>query len=259
MSGRRHDERPLVAFVKTALIDQLDLAVRNLSAVDRHSGIAVHEARKSIKRARATLGLLAAADPKSMRLEDAALADAARLLGPIRDKDVARQLKATALGTSRRVAPPPMSPLVRAWVTQSMTILIGVRLRLDRCDVGSLDAEDILRAANESHRSARRRWKKSSRSLEPEALHRCRKAAKQSQYQLELLLTNVSRNDPRLVALAEFGELLGDHHDLVVAEAACSPTDLEALEASIVSSGRDLFTMTTGEHRRWLDGLLTAR
>lgn len=255
------------AAVQRALLGHLDAGIRHLSLVDLDSGKAVHEARKSIKRSRAALRLLSDAGMKGLGVESTVLGNAARLLAPIRDHDVARQLEATRRGDARPVAPPPMAPLVRTFVTQSTTMLIGVRLRATGLDIAHLRSDRLLDSAERSYRVARRRWKRALDHLESEQLHHCRKSVKRTYYQVEILLGDPapgrhgedSLGDDRLRSLAELGELLGDHHDRFLAAEPAPPLELDALERAILTKGAIVFALTVSEHRTWIRRMLTSR
>jgi len=80
--------RPLARDVRRLVRKELDAAIARLAA-DEPGDIAVHEARKSIKKVRAIMKLLRKPLGNRFKRENGRLRDAGRRLGTLRDADVA--------------------------------------------------------------------------------------------------------------------------------------------------------------------------
>ncbi len=241
------------------LVGQADRALTGLVRKGPTESV-VHEARKSSKRGRAVGRLVRPVLPaKVARWVDHGFRDAARLLGPLRDADVARK----NLGDA---APPRPD---EAGVTEAaIAAYRAARARADGLQLHAFDDDQLVTGLATSWRRARRAGRRASPG-DPESFHEWRKAVKQLYYQAQLVgdlqasvLGGLSQQ------LDVLQEALGDHHDTVVAVELAGPCAegigaLEArrwaLEAQTVPLGRWVFAASSRRFARWLRATLSAR
>jgi CHAD domain-containing protein len=225
----------LARTVRERAAEQLEEAVSHLQGHGGHDPVeAVHEARKSLKKARSLLRLVRRdLDPAVFRRENRALRDAGRALSGLRDADVMRetleQLAEPAVG---RVPKQELDEL-RDWLEQRSHARRNggavARARRVADDLGDTVAriEDLpLRSVRWKtvHRGVRRIYREGRRALrrveaDPtvERLHEWRKRVKDLWHHQRLL----REAWPALLAeqakqAHELSDLLGRDHDLAV-------------------------------------------
>jgi CHAD domain-containing protein len=191
---------------------------------------AVHEYRKSLRRARAVVALLSpglgrgAAKGFTRRLQRSF-----RVTGALRDADI-------LLATLRSVPPAPEDDLARHAVEVSLeleqrhtrgetaeTLARGLRplaalpAALDVTLDPEYSAHGLERGLARSRRRERRALERARESGSDEDLHEWRKRAKELRYQMELLASTGSRElKKREKALGDLAEDLGRVTDLIV-------------------------------------------
>jgi CHAD domain-containing protein len=197
---------------------------------------AVHDARKELKRARATLRLLRdAMGDKAYRRENEALRDAARPLSVIRD---AKVLLDTLNGLGQRFhaagEAPPTADLRRALRRQrtaarrtvlggprpfkeSCAALQAVQRRAERWRTGSGGWEVLGAGLKRVYGKARRSMAAAQADRTPAKLHEWRKQTKYLWHQLQLLQPLWPGMIGELADQAhQLADYLGDDHDLSV-------------------------------------------
>jgi CHAD domain-containing protein len=228
MGFRLHpSDRDATAFVRR-------LAAEELGGMAEGAG--VHDARKRVKKLRAVLRLVRAGF-RAAAEEGAALRDAAQGLSGQRDAEVmlavfdrlaaageaadlrahlaARIAAAQDDGTTFAAflsAVAPVRDRAQSWVVKGRSgrvLTAGLKLTRDR---GSHAMARALRAGPES-----------------EAMHDWRKRIKDLWYQARLFQPVwPAAMDPVVTAAGDLGEMLGDHHDLVVFRAVLSELATDA-------------------------------
>jgi CHAD domain-containing protein len=224
--------------VRRILLAQLDRAIGGLAS-RRFPAPAVHEARKQLKRARATLRLMRhGMGVQAYRRDNIAVRDAARPLTAVRDAKVlietlerldprspeahsgrrhsfARQLhralRREQREARRRLQPRDLAAAAGALRTVERRIKALTCAQLER---GSLDT-GLTRA----YRSARKAYLRARRKPHDDLLHEWRKQTKYFSNQLEIVLPLDARfgNDQR--RSKRLAECLGDDHDLALLNA----------------------------------------
>ncbi|MBS0422078.1 MAG: CHAD domain-containing protein [Proteobacteria bacterium] len=182
----------------------------------------VHEVRKALKKARASLRLLRPGLRNSdYRLENSRLREAARPLGPIRDAKVLpetlRKL-ARHYGTPLRALNVQLKPQAGSFdLAHSCRLLREARAHLERLDVHDDNWSLVGPALKEIYRRGRRALACAHAASTPQAFHEWRKQAKYLRYTLETL---EPLWPPVIHTLAEeahqLTNYLGDDHDLSV-------------------------------------------
>lgn len=204
------------------LLAQTRGAIDALRGSDRV--IAVHEARKACKRARALLRLVrVGVDARRWRDIDRGYRDAARALSALRDADVTARIVVDVAGEAPglvwRVPGAPERP--EEALADAVSRLEAVASRLAGLDLSSVESDTIVYALQDSWRDARSALSEARDDEDPEVVHDWRKTAKRVYHQLQLLeglwppvLGGFVRE------LDALQEVLGDHHDLSVVAAA---------------------------------------
>jgi len=219
--------------VKSALRRQLGRALRDLRGKPAPRDIAVHDARKQIKRARASLRLLRDAIGESAyRRANQRLRDAARPLSRVRDPkaliDVADRLCADTKKSSRRAE---LASLERALRSERRRLrqqllepgrLQSVRRTLQTVRTDSrrwpAPTEDSLCCAVERiYRKSRKAFARAETDQRDETLHESRKQAKYLSRALTVLAPvdrgPIAKRAKRAEAIAD---ALGDDRDLAL-------------------------------------------
>ncbi|MEM6927460.1 MAG: CHAD domain-containing protein [Myxococcota bacterium] len=251
-------ERPLHEELHRIMVEQVDVALIGLQEHGPTESV-VHEARKASKRGRAVGQLVRPVlDRKVWAWLDHGFRDAARLLGPLRDADVARK----NLGDA---APPrPES----TGVTQAaIEAYQRARQRADAVPLHGFDDAELVAGLRASWRSARRAAAEASPG-DPESFHEWRKAVKHLYYQVQLVRT---LQPMALGGLADqldvLQESLGDHHDTVIGAELAGPhaegidaliARRRVLEAQTVPLGKWLFASRPRRFARWIGASLAA-
>ena len=221
--------------LRRVLCDQID-EVTQLLRARRVTDANIHSARRTLKKARATLRLLRAAMPaKVFEHENAALRDVARPLGAARDAKVLldcldrvaklyggpgkhsipvafRRQLAHERAASRRAVKrryPERAGPIRELRTSHRNILT-VRIRAEGW-------EEIGGGLARVYRSGRKSMKKARKTRSPERLHEWRKQAKYLWHQLQLLGPMAPGPIGALAdRMSKLSDYLGDDHDLAV-------------------------------------------
>jgi hypothetical protein len=217
--------------VKRALHQQLERALRRLGRAAPRD-LAVHEARKELKRARASLRLLRDwIGEATYRDANRRIRDAAKSLSPVRDAkvllDVVRQLrsgaKAAALGAELDLLERNLSrdyQRARHKLLNRRATIEAVRrtLRAVRADSRSWPApsdESLNRAVKRIYRTSRKAFARAEADRSEEILHESRKQTKYLRNALEVMSAEgrIARTAKRAKAIAD---ALGDEHDLAM-------------------------------------------
>jgi CHAD domain-containing protein len=219
--------------VRQILVDQLGEAIAQLRRRAR-SGDAVHEVRKELKRARATLRLLRECIGVSVyRRDNASMRDAARPLTALREAKVLLQTQRAveprvakqgstfgrylyrALRKERRDMQRRLRPQE---LTATIAALRAVKQRMQALSKTQLSQDAVLGAAvQRAYKSGRKAFLQAKRRPTDEFLHEWRKQTKYFSNQLEIISPlSPKRFAKRLKRSQRLAEYLGDDHDLAL-------------------------------------------
>lgn len=218
--------------VRRLLLARIDEALASLSG-KRISDKGIHDARKSLKRARAALRLMREVIPEAAyRRENAALRDVARPLSAARDAriliDSLGQLEKLYGAPARASIPAAFRrELKRAQAAASRSsvrnpamlceALETSRRRIEKWRIGNEGWQELSVGLERVYRHARRALKQSRNDCTPAALHEWRKQTKYLWYQLQILEPawpgKLGELADRAHALSDY---LGYDHDLAV-------------------------------------------
>jgi CHAD domain-containing protein len=209
-----------------------------LQALDRSRSTAfdVHEARKQIKRARATLRLLRAAiGDVSYCREDEALRSAARQLNAHRDSEVLLRtydrISRKIEGPNRKAGIAPLrTVLLRAQKAAGRTLQAKALPRAEsmlkdaqsriRDSRAAYDWDVLSKGLRKTYRKGRRALHKVQRSSTDQRLHAWRKQAKYTWHHLETLRVLAPKYIERVARrFARLSDHIGDDHDLALLSA----------------------------------------
>lgn len=219
---------PGVSRVISARAAQAAAAVRRASAADDPARD-VHEARKSLKKARSALRLLRGVITEEEReAANAACRDAAGQLAGARDAEVKlATLELVTAGDSSPVVAEYREQLEREAAARREVLtpeglagvselIEGVRERYRERNLPAA-AGAVVANLGRGYRRGRQNMKKARAGGEAEQFHDWRKRAKDLRYQLEILEPRLPENFSEMRARAEtLAEKLGDLHDLDV-------------------------------------------
>ncbi len=256
MSYKFGPDEPVGRALGRISTEQLDHAIEELTqGVKRDPAVAVHTARKTIKKERSLLRLYRPALPAGQRREaNEGLRAAARSLSATRDADVltatieqlserfAGQLPATTFEALRSefAAPAAQSRERATPYGQAVEGLRAVRSHADSWPLRRDGWKAIGRGLTRSYGRGRKAFARAQKSHSTEDLHAWRKRVKDLWYHQRLLAPVAGpavkghAKDAHRVA-----DLLGDDHDLaVLAERLADPglavpVDLDAVSALI--------------------------
>jgi CHAD domain-containing protein len=235
--------------VRVCAREQLEGAIAQLSDPDADPVIAVHEARKHVKKSRALLRLVRAALPKRVfRDENAALRETGLMLSAARDADVvlatatslgeryAGRLPSATFAQLRAALAPPGAGDGGVPESDHAAVLDALRAALVRVEAWPLaDAQwdDVIAGSVRAYARGQAAFATARDDPTPERLHDWRKRTKDLWYHHRLL----SATWPGLLsAYAEeahrLSELLGDDHDLVVLRERLGRDDLDFARAA---------------------------
>lgn len=221
--------------VHRVLLGQMEEAESDLSG-RRLSDKSIHQARKALKKARATLRLLRENVPDSVyRRENRALRDIARPLSAARDATVMietlRKLEKLYGKVAADSIPRPLLNALRSEQTRAHREARGqtgkppaaaaqiktVRRRLARAPIAENNWDGVGIALKRAYRNGRRALKRARRTPSAEYLHEWRKQSKHLWYQTQVLQPlwpgMIEELGDQLHKLSDY---LGDDHDLVV-------------------------------------------
>jgi CHAD domain-containing protein len=218
---------PATRELRAAIVDALEHLQRLPLSDD-----SVHEARKSLKKARAALRLLRdGLDEAAYRAENAALRDAGRLLSPLRDPKSALAAldvlfkrypgKLPPLGVEKlkgALEAKPESPTSsRPFRKQPTRLLERCLERANKPDFARVGARPLERSLRRIYRKGRKAFAEAQSSATTEALHEWRKQVK---YLANALQALYGPQDHELKKIAKravkLARRLGDEHDLAV-------------------------------------------
>lgn len=241
MPYREEDKLGPLGTKISALLDPVDLrktllrefhsAVQDArdaaASTDDSSAKAVHDSRKALRRARAVLGMVAGALPKSERKAvGRALQESRRALSPVRDHAVAPEtLGQLPLGEEDRAAARrvvdnaaetlPALPEIKQLLGESAARAAAQAEALEASLPSELSWETVVDGIREVYDDARRARRKAKDSKQ--WFHTWRRRCKELSYQLELVATHAGA---RLAAIqseiAGVTDTLGPAVDLVM-------------------------------------------
>jgi CHAD domain-containing protein len=215
--------------VRRVVREQTALAVSLLA--DRAGDVAenIHEARRCIKRLRATLKMVRKRmDEDTNDAENIALRDASRKLSGARDAHV-------ALATFEQLAPKLAGPdvqrvrsMLKEEVRQTSRRALTVNGLAEVAADIRISGQKIVQAElnengwplfgsgiQDSYARARHTARRLKDDTEPAVVHEWRKITKGLFFQLELVRRALGKTERKLLArLEKLGTILGEHHDL---------------------------------------------
>jgi CHAD domain-containing protein len=235
MAGKLKPDEPGTRGARRIARRRVKSALKALGA-GGPNGRSVHAARKELKKARATLRLVRdALGTSSYKKENAALRDAARPLGEVRDAEVLLDsLKSLVGHPAARAAKLPVAQFQRSLtrslgesrarvlkkagaVKRARETLKAVRARSEHWHVGRHGWSILGSGLRRTYSLARRAFAQARARRSDESLHEWRKQIQYFMHQLQLFepleagpFTQLSDRAHRLA------DLLGDDHDLVV-------------------------------------------
>lgn len=226
-------EEALSQGLAKALLGQLDAAVHHLAAQEADAAEAVHETRKSLKRARTTLRLLRRALGKaSFNKENECLRGAAQKLSSVRDAhmlvEVTKRLGKHVAGSPYAEAVEPVHQAFKARATKEplnedllrevVAIVQEARQRIESrlLDVSSGQLHGSLRCGiTRMTRRGRQAYTRALAEPSDENFHEWRKRVKDLYYTACLLhLSRPTKLAPLVDSLDEMADQLGDERDL---------------------------------------------
>ncbi len=209
----------LPAGLKRITEEQLSTAIRQLqSPQDVHTSI--YEARKSLKRARSVLRLMAPQLGPVYLEENRRLRDVARCFGPLRDAQVSLQLLDQFAGRYKRKSSlnGPRHLLLerqrhssdQSALADSIAWLQATRKRMDDWPLLHVTTESIHAEIEKTHKQSRHAFEKAKKTRTAADFHELRKSIKRELNQKRLLAS------ADLEELKQLASILGDHHNLAV-------------------------------------------
>ncbi|MFI5345585.1 MAG: CHAD domain-containing protein [Elusimicrobiota bacterium] len=198
----------------------------------RETGRAVHEARRSLKRARADLRLgRAAFGAAVVHRENSACRRAARMLAPARDADVfaasvgrilqrrRRVLTSAQYSSGRLLAAAARREALRALADEvvrgrAFGLLRGCRDRLAACALAPAGRPALEAQARRALARAVTAWRGVRAAPSAATYHGLRKAVQRLRYSLEWLSPAGREAAARISDLHELSDALGEEHDL---------------------------------------------
>jgi CHAD domain-containing protein len=251
-----------------------------------NQGEAVHDARKELKKTRATLRLVRSRLGKKIyRRENGNLREVSRVLSPRRDV----QVLAKACGELKRDfgdagQAKPFEKLQaallekqRRWIPlgadQDAKLELALRdacQRVKRWPLKKLKWPDLCCGLRHSYRRGREAMESADHARTNANLHEWRKRAKDLWFQLCLFTRVFPKSSSELVkGLEQLGDYLGDDHDLVMLEQAAKTSGLtkgelerlsqllqsrrEPLQAAAFALGRLLYLAKPGRFARRME------
>jgi len=227
---RLHRHKPLVREIRRIARGQIDTACRALESNEDPRRV-VHEARKSLKKLRAILKLVAPEfGRRKYQAEKAVFQDAARLLAPLRDAEVRVEtldslIKGAGLApedfagvrgeldaATDRFAKASARPKHRA-----VEILRLARAHILRWPLNQLQWKDLAQEIKRSYRKGRKALRAYQREPSPVAFHAWRKRVKELWYHLRITENYLPDSFAKAIIQCDaIGELAGNAHDLTV-------------------------------------------
>ena len=251
MSYRLEDREGVADGIRRIVAEELDDAIAGLRAGDDRD-TAIHEARKSLKKARSALRLARTDLPASTRrTENAAMRDASRRLSGARDAQV---MLDTLEGLTHAIPAPPadeVRSLGRELADRRADLasqlegdtglledvageLEAIRGRVASWELGDQGWGSIAEGAEIIHDRGRAAMKQALRGDADDDWHEWRKRVKDLWYAGRIIAPITGPQIEGLVEEAdELSDVLGDHNDLAVLLEAAG--DRPGLRAAIVA------------------------
>jgi CHAD domain-containing protein len=285
MSYRLEDREGVADGIRRIVGEELDDAIAGLrTGEDRDT--AIHEARKSLKKARSALRLARTdLDPATRRTENAAMRDASRRLSGARDA----QVMLDTLGGLAHAVPAPPADEVRELQQELMARraelasqlegdtglledvageLAAIRERVPAWDLDDQGWRSVAEGAEVIHERGRAAMKHALRGDSDDDWHEWRKRVKDLWYAGRIIAPISGPQIDGLVQEAdELSDVLGDHNDLaVLLEAAGHRPGLreaivarrDVLRRIAATLGRRLYGERPKDFARRLEALLAA-
>jgi len=235
MAGKLKPDEPGTRGARRIARRRVKSALKALGARGPN-GRSVHAARKELKKARATLRLVRdALGTSSYKKENAALRDAARPLGEVRDAEILLDsLKSIVGHSAARAAKLPLAQFQRSLtrslgesrarvlkkagaVNRARKTLKAVRSRSEHWHVGRHGWSILGSGLRRTYSLARRAFAQARARRSDESLHEWRKQIQYFMHQLQLFEPLEAGPFRRLSDRAHpLADLLGDDHDLAV-------------------------------------------
>lgn len=248
MKFRIKKKEPLPVAIRRIAEEQLRFAFEKTSG-EKLSPTSIHSARKAIKRTRAVLQLLRCdRNALTVREEDRALRDAARLLAAERDLHVQwvalKRLNScksdgVCRGLRERLqgAQTDQNSQARDQLKQFNNAIKSAERHLNTWPTSDLDHDQLALALKRSYRRTRKCFNQVREAPVGEKLHNWRKAAKSFWHQLQLTDALASKKLRKFSDNAhDLTRYLGDEHDLyllLTALADATDPDSRAIKREI--------------------------
>jgi CHAD domain-containing protein len=226
--------------VRRIAVGRLDSALEHLrDGLEQDFAVAIHEARKDLKKSRALLRLVRARLGDGVyRAENDRLRDAGRMLSAARDAEVkletVRALRdrfpeempeapyealVTALDAEREEMTARGAGLAEAWrsADQAAAMIEASRAGVEAWPLDGPAWKLVKKGLATSYRRSRKRFRDTVSEPTPEAVHEWRKRVKDLWYHQRLIRGSWPEMIDGLADQThELSDLLGDHHDLTV-------------------------------------------
>jgi CHAD domain-containing protein len=223
MPYKLQKDEPLDAGLKRVAEEQLTNAINELQA-QQELQVGIYQARKSLKKVRAILRLVALPLGPVYVEENRRLRDVARKFGTLRDSQVSLELLDEFSGRYKRKS--TLNPQKKAiaekqqameqqtdWhavMAESVKELIATRRRVEDWPLAHLTAGQLHAEIAKTHKQSKHALEKARKTGHAEDFHEFRKSVKRELNQAQLFeSTNVA-------SLKQLAKLLGDHHNLAV-------------------------------------------
>ena len=249
MPYRLQKEESLPAGLKRVAEEQVTVALVSLQS-SQSLEQRIYAARKSLKKARAILRLLAPQLGPIYQQENRRLRDVAQRFSDLRDNQVCFELLAKfAAGYKSKAALTPQRNALTArhaalqdtdWqalTIQSIHELTATRKRIEDWPLRNLTNEALYDNIRKTHKESRQALQKADTTRTPENFHEFRKSVKRELNQASL----VYGKDYPLESLKHLATLLGDHHNLAIFMANTTDSS-KRFEARIMRELRHLET-----------------
>ncbi|MDB6067175.1 MAG: hypothetical protein JWR26_3383 [Pedosphaera sp.] len=215
-------------------------------------GVAIHEARKSVKKSRAVLRLVRVRIGKKVyRKENRAFRETGRTMSSRRDAEVllktlgnlrkhsrSHELNST-LDRLQKVFQERFDRAFRAGNGQKRngkTDLVSEQKHIKDWPLGHLKWSDLGCGIERTYQQGRERMENAARSHSMQALHDWRKRVKDLWYELRLLKPIKPKAMSRLATDAKrLSQLLGDDHDLAALEQEARKSGLNPRDIKLIS------------------------
>ena len=233
MSYRLKPDETVRHGLKRIVRRQLERAGQSLHDAGKER---IHEARKSVKKARAIVRLLRQADAVGIGKDMRRLRSAGRVLSRLRDADAVlatldrvrrrfpKRLPEHTAAIIRRELIRTKSEMMKdarniRRIAHAARALRCVRRSLPQWEVPKLGATDVADLLKTSYRDGRKAMLKVRKTTRASDVHRWRKRVKTVWYQLRLLEGHAPSIRTMLPRFERLQTLLGEHHDLAVLQA----------------------------------------